>query len=68
MVISIRLGDMDDAGSPAIMAYHDMYSWFPRGDIQYVDMPFDLSPPQRALYGTAMEDLVGKLTVGEYKK
>lgn len=67
MIISIRLQDITDMGSGAVLAYHYMYNWLPN-DIAYYDLPFTLDAAGCEKYYKEMMKLVKALLTGEFKK
>lgn len=67
MVISIRLQDITDMGSPAVLAYHFLYNWLPE-DIEYIDLPFTLDDAGSEKYEREVKKLVKMLSTGEFKK
>lgn len=67
MVISIRIQDITDMGSAAVLAYHFLYNWLPN-DIVYYDLPFSLDDVGSEKYQKEMMKLVKALLTGEFKK
>lgn len=60
-IVSFRLEALPEIGNPPIVTLHDLYQWFPEGNIEYVDIPFNLDDKGgQALFERRIERFVKK--------
>lgn len=68
LIISFRLKSLTEIGNPPVLTFHDLYQWFPTGQVVYVDVPFNLDTKGgQARFERKVTSVVKRLVEGDLK-